>query len=157
MKIEKAIFAAGCFWGVEEAFRKTPGVLSTRVGYTGGHLKNATYEQACAGDTGQAEAVEITYDAKKIFFDDLLKIFWESHDPTTMNRQGPDVGAQYRSAIFYLTPEQKAQAEESKKQLDLSGKFNVPIVTEIIAASEFYPAEDYHQQYLAKRGVKVCH
>ncbi len=157
MKTEKAIFAAGCFWGVEEAFRQTSGVLSTRVGYTGGHLKNATYEQVCAGNTGHAEAVEVTYDAEKLLFNDLLNIFWESHDPTTMNRQGPDVGAQYRSAIFYLTSEQKVQAEESKKQLDLSGKFNSPVVTEITQASEFYEAEDYHQQYLAKRGAKVCH
>ncbi|MCL5103690.1 MAG: bifunctional methionine sulfoxide reductase B/A protein [Armatimonadetes bacterium] len=157
---EKAIFAAGCFWGVEDAFRKLigKGVISTRVGYTGGHLKNPTYEAVCSHTTGHAEAVEIEYDPNKISYDRLLKVFWSIHDPTTPNRQGPDVGSNYRSAVFYHTPQQRALAEESKARLEKSKRYKNPVVTEITAAGMFYPAEDYHQQYFEKRGIEpACH
>ena len=157
MNTEKAIFAAGCFWGVEAAFRKVPGVKATAVGYTGGTLENPTYEQVCTGRTGHAEAVEVDFDPAAVSFDDLLKAFWESHDPTTLNRQGPDVGSQYRSGIFYLNPDQQAKAEASKAAASQSGRFKRPIVTEITPASPFYWAEDYHQQYLEKCGVESCH
>jgi peptide methionine sulfoxide reductase msrA/msrB len=151
---ETATFAAGCFWGVEASFRKLigKGVTSTRVGYTGGHTKNPTYEDVCSHTTGHAEAVEITYDPKKISYEDLLKVFWDIHDPTTYYRQGPDVGAQYRSAIFYHSPEQRRLAEESKAELEKSKRFKDKIVTEITPAAEFYPAEEYHQQYYEKSG-----
>lgn len=152
-----ATFAAGCFWGVEETFRQTPGVISTRVGYIGGHKPQPTYKEVCTDRTGHAEAVEVDYDPAKVAYQDLLKIFWENHDPTTLNRQGPDVGSQYRSAIFYHSDEQKAEAEASRAEMDKSGKFRRPIVTEIVAAPEFFEAEDYHQQYLAKRGQSHCH
>lgn len=155
--MEKAIFAAGCFWGVEEAFRALPGVLNTTVGYTDGKVPNPTYERVCQGDTGHAEAVEVEYDPAKVSYEQLLDTFWNSHDPTTLNRQGPDIGDQYRSAIYFLTPEQEAAARKSKETVDASGKFKRPIVTQIAAATPFYRAEDYHQQYLAKRGIKVCH
>jgi peptide-methionine (S)-S-oxide reductase len=155
--MEKAIFAAGCFWGVEEEFRNTPGVVTTTVGYTGGQLANPTYERVCGGNTGHAEAVEVEFDPEKVSFAQLLNIFWSSHDPTTVNRQGPDIGEQYRSAIFYLNPQQNEAAQASKDQLEKSGKFAKPIATQIVPASQFYRAEDYHQQYLAKRGVKACH
>jgi peptide-methionine (S)-S-oxide reductase len=153
----KATFAAGCFWGVEEAFRQIKGVNSTTVGYTGGTLKNPTYEDVCSGRTGHAEAVEIDYDPAKVSYEQLLGIFWESHDPTTLNRQGPDVGTQYRSAIFYHDAAQEASARGSKTLLEKSGVFKRPIVTEISPAPEFYRAEEYHQQYFEKKGMKSCH
>lgn len=153
----KATFAAGCFWGVEDAFRHVEGVQSTTVGYTGGTMKNPTYEDVCTGRTGHAEAVEVEYDPSKVSYEQLLGVFWESHDPTTVNRQGPDVGTQYRSAIYYHDAGQEASASGSKTLLDKSGVFNRPIVTEVLAAPEFYRAEDYHQQYFEKRGMKSCH
>lgn len=154
--MEKATFGAGCFWHVEEAFRHLKGVLSTTVGYTGGTLKNPSYEDVCTDKSGHAEVVEITYDPKIITYEELLNGFWEIHDPTTKNRQGPDVGTQYRSAIFYHTIEQKTAAERSKKTLEQSGKHTKKIVTEITKAPIFYPAEEYHQQYLAKHGRAAC-
>ena len=152
-----ATFGAGCFWGVEAAFRQLAGVTGTAVGYLGGSLKNPTYKDVCSGDTGHAEVVQVEYDPAKVSFEDLLNVFWTNHDPTTMNRQGPDVGAQYRSAIFFHTPEQESAARASKDTLQASGKIRRPIVTEITPASEFYRAEDYHQQYLEKRGLSHCH
>jgi len=154
--MEKATFAAGCFWGVEAAFRQIEGVTATRVGYTGGDFKNPTYKDVCSGTTGHAEAVEVEYDPSKVTYEELLKVFWENHDPTTLNRQGPDVGTQYRSAVFFLTPEQEAAAKASKEKLQRNGRYKRPIVTEINPALEFYPAEDYHQQYLEKRGLAHC-
>jgi peptide-methionine (S)-S-oxide reductase len=151
----KATFGAGCFWGVEEAFRNLPGVNSTTVGYAGGTLKDPTYEDVCTDRTGHAEVVEVDYDPEKVSYEKLLETFWENHDPTTKNRQGPDVGTQYRSAIFYHTPEQEATAKASMQSAQ--EKFRKPIVTEISPASRFYRAEDYHQQYLAKRGLSHCH
>ena len=153
----KAIFAAGCFWGVEATFRRLPGVISTRVGYTGGKLSSPTYEDVCTDRTGHAEAVEVEYDESKLSYDKLLDVFWENHDPTQLNRQGPDWGTQYRSAIFFTTPEQEAAAKASKQRLEKSGGYNKPIVTQIVPASTFYEAEDYHQQYLEKRGLASCH
>lgn len=154
--MEKATFGAGCFWHVEEAFRHLQGVQSTKVGYSGGTTKNPTYEDVCTDKTGHAEVVEVTYDPRKITYEKLLEIFWDIHDPTTKNRQGPDVGTQYRSIIFYHTPEQKTTAEISKKNLEQSRKYHKKIVTEIIEAPTFYPAEEYHQQYLAKHGLAAC-
>ena len=145
-----ATFAAGCFWGVEYAFRKIPGVLKTTAGYTGGHVKDPTYEQVCSHTTGHAEAVQIEFDPLKVSYGKLLETFWAIHDPTTVNRQGPDVGNNYRSAIFYNSPDQEKAAEDLKMELDRSGKFKHPIVTEIAPAQEFYKAEDYHQQYYKK-------
>ena len=155
---EKATFAAGCFWGVESGFRELlgKGVVSTRVGYTGGHFKIPTYEDVCSDKTGHAEAVEITYDPGKISYRKLLDAFWSMHDPTTPNRQGPDHGSQYRSAIFYHTPEQRRLAEESKERLEKSGRYRSRIVTEIAQAGVFWPAEDYHQQYHEKNGGRSC-
>ena len=153
----KATFAAGCFWGVEATFRQIPGVISTRVGYTGGHLSNPTYKDVCTDRTGHAEAVEVDYDPAKVSYDDLLQVFWENHDPTQLNRQGPDWGTQYRSAIFYHSPEQDQAAQASKAKLEKSGQYGRPLVTQIVPATTFYPAEDYHQQYLEKRGVASCH
>lgn len=155
--MEKATFAAGCFWGVEAVFRATPGVTSTRVGYTGGTMKNPTYHDVCGDGTGHAEAVEAVYDPARVAYDELLNIFWSNHDPTTLNRQGPDEGTQYRSAIFYHTPEQESAARASKARLEASSTRRRPVVTEIVPASEFWQAEDYHQQYLEKRGLKHCH
>ena len=152
-----ATFGAGCFWGVEAAYRQIPGVLSTRVGYLGGTMENPTYRDVCSGRTGHAEVVEVKYDPSRLTYDDLLTVFWENHDPTTLNRQGPDVGEQYRSAIFYHDDQQKAAAEASKGERDKSGKYRRPIVTEITPVSTFYEAEDYHQQYLEKRGLATCH
>lgn len=153
-----ATFAAGCFWGVEYAFRKVPGVLKTTVGYTGGHVKDPTYEQVCSHTTGHAEAVQVEFDPQKVSYGKLLETFWNLHDPTTVNRQGPDVGSNYRSAIFYGSPDQEKAAEALKRKLNDSGKFKHPIVTEIAPAKEFYKAEDYHQQYFEKRGMKPqCH
>ncbi len=154
--MEKATFGAGCFWGVEAAFRQVNGVVSTAVGYMGGTLKNPTYEDVCRHTTGHAEVVQAEYDPAKVSYDELLKVFWEIHDPTTLNRQGPDVGTQYRSAIFFHTPEQEAAAKASKEKLERSGQYKRPIVTEITAASEFWKAEEYHQQYLEKRGLAHC-
>lgn len=155
-RLEKAIFAAGCFWGMEETFRNIEGVVSTKAGYTGGSLKNPTYEDVCADKTGHAEAIEIEYDPSVVSYDKLLGIFWEMHDPTALNRQGPDIGAQYRSAIFYTDENQKNKAVLSKENLEKSGKYDKKIATEIIPAAEFYPAEDYHQKYYMKRGIKSC-
>ena len=155
-RYETAGFAAGCFWGVEEAFRGLNGVISTMVGYMGGHTENPTYSDVCSGGTGHAETVLVTYDPSIISYEKLLDIFWNKHDPTTKNRQGPDIGSQYRSIIFYYNDQQKNSALTSKKKLESSGKYNNPVVTEIIPAPKFYPAEDYHQQYLKKRGKKFC-
>jgi peptide-methionine (S)-S-oxide reductase len=157
MATQQAIFAAGCFWGVEEAFREMPGVVSTAVGYIGGATKDPSYEQVCTDRTGHAEAVMVEYDPTRVNYDDLLERFWKIHDPTQVNRQGPDVGAQYRTAIFYTSDEQQAAAEKSKEQLSGSGKHRRPIATEIVPAPEFYRAEEYHQQYFAKRGQPSCH
>ncbi len=153
----KATFAAGCFWGVEAAFRQIKGVSATAVGYIGGKSANPTYEQVCTDRTGHAEAVEVDYDPAQVSYEQLLKVFWENHDPTQLNRQGPDYGSQYRSAIFYHTPEQQAAAEASKAALAQSAKYRRPVVTEIVPADTFYRAEDYHQQYLEKRGLASCH
>ena len=152
-----ATFAAGCFWGVEETFRTTPGVLFTRVGYTGGATAKPTYDQVCSDRTGHAEAVEVTYDSKEISYDALLQIFWENHDPTQVNRQGPDFGSQYRTAVFFHDEAQRKAAERSKAALDKSGTLRKPVATQIVPATTFYPAEEYHQQYLAKRGKSSCH
>ena len=156
MTTSKACFAAGCFWGVEAAFRRTPGVTNTRVGYTGGHLDNPTYRQVCSDTTGHAEAVEVEFDPEQIAYRDLVELFWKIHDPTTPNRQGPDVGSQYRSAVYYHDQQQREEAEASRDAAAQSGRFSRPIVTEITAASTFYPAEEYHQQYLEKRGQASC-
>ncbi len=149
----RATFGAGCFWHVEDLFRKTKGVKSTQVGYTGGQLTNPTYEEVCTDRTGHAEAVQVEYDPNEISYDELLDIFWNNHDPTSLNRQGPDVGKQYRSAVFYHNEEQKKLAEEYKTKLQNSGKFKKPIVTEINPAPEFYKAEEYHQKYFQKHGL----
>src|SRR5881296_1397389 len=153
----KATFAAGCFWGVEATFRALPGVTSTRVGYTGGNFANPTYKDVCTDGTGHAEAVEVDFDPAKISYERLLDVFWENHDPTQVNRQGPDFGTQYRSAIFFHSPEQEAAAKQSRAALEASGKLKRPIATEITPASTFYRAEEYHQKYLQKRGVASCH
>jgi len=152
-----AMFGAGCFWGVEAAFRRLKGVKSTAVGYAGGSLRNPTYHDVCTGTTGHAEVVQVEYDPAVTAYDDLLTVFWENHDPTTLNRQGPDVGTQYRSAIFFESPEQEAAAVASKERLEKSGRFKRPIVTQIEPATDFWKAEDYHQQYLEKRGLATCH
>lgn len=153
----QATFAAGCFWGVEAKFRQLPGVKNTRVGYTGGQIADPDYKLVCSGDTGHAEAIEVEFDSDVISYTELLHFFWQIHNPTTLNRQGPDVGSQYRSAVFYHNDEQRQQAENVKTDLNNSGQFSQPIVTEITAASEFYPAEEYHQCYLEKRGQGSCH
>ncbi len=153
---QKATFGAGCFWGVEAAFRRVHGVLSTAVGYMGGTLKNPTYKDVCTDKTGHAEVVQVEYDPSKVSYDDLLKLFWEIHDPTTLNRQGSDVGTQYRSVIVFHTPEQEAAARAYKEKLQRSGVYNRPMMTEIAPASEFYRAEEYHQQYFDKRGLTHC-
>lgn len=151
--MEKATFAAGCFWGVEAAFREVEGVRATRSGYTGGSYPGPTYHDVCSGATGHAESVEIEFDPAVVSYETLLDLFWKIHDPTTLNRQGPDVGTQYRSAIFFHTPEQEAAARASKERLENSGTHRRPIVTEILPAPEFYQAEDYHQRYFEKRGI----
>ena len=155
--METATFAAGCFWGVEETFRQVPGVVETTVGYLGGHTASPTYKDVCTDETGHSEVVQVTFDPSKVSYDKLLDVFWSAHDPTTLNRQGPDIGTQYRSAIFFHSPEQERQARASKEKVQASGKFRRPVVTEITPASTFYPAEDYHQKYLAKRGLSHCH
>ncbi|MEP0765188.1 MAG: peptide-methionine (S)-S-oxide reductase MsrA [Fimbriimonadia bacterium] len=157
MRSQVATFAAGCFWGVEEAFRRVQGVLDTEVGYTGGTVANPTYHEVCSGRTGHAEAVRVTFDPSVVSYSELLDLFWGIHDPTTPNRQGPDIGSQYRSAIFFHSPEQEQEARASLQSQEASGRFGRPIVTQIEPAQEFYRAEDYHQQYLAKRGLGSCH
>ena len=149
--MEQATFAAGCFWGVEEVFRRVKGVTSTTVGYTGGSFENPTYEHVCTGKTGHAESVEVEFDPTQVSYEELLTVFFENHDPTTLNRQGPDVGTQYRSAVFYHMPEQMAAAKALKEKLERSGRYRRPIVTGITPASRFYRAEEYHQRYLEKR------
>jgi peptide-methionine (S)-S-oxide reductase len=155
--MEKATFGAGCFWGVEAAFRQIKGVKATTVGYMGGKLKDPTYQDVCTDRTGHAEVVEVEFDPSEVSYEDLLRVFWDNHDPTTLNRQGPDTGTQYRSVIFYHTPEQEAAAKASKEALAKSGRYKRPIVTEIVPAPEFWRAEEYHQQYLEKRGLAHCH
>lgn len=154
--MEQATFGAGCFWGVEEKFRQTPGVIETCVGYMGGHYENPTYEDVCTDQTGHAEVVQLTYDPQQISYEQLLTVFFDIHDPTTLNRQGPDVGTQYRSVIFYHNERQKEQAESLKEQLNQSGKYSREIVTEIVPVQTFYRAEEYHQKYLLKRGLDSC-
>jgi peptide-methionine (S)-S-oxide reductase len=155
--METATFGAGCFWGVEEAFRTIKGVKDTAVGYTGGKLENPTYKDVCSNETGHAEVVQVTFDPAEASYDQLLDVFWSIHNPTTLNRQGPDWGTQYRSVIFFHTPEQEAAARASKERLEKSGRYDRPIVTQIVAAPVFYRAEEYHQRYLEKRGVSSCH
>jgi peptide-methionine (S)-S-oxide reductase len=152
--MEKATFAAGCFWGVEEAFRHVNGVISTTVGYTGGTVANPSYYDVCTDTTGHAEAVLVEFDPAQVSYEQLLEAFWAAHDPTTMNRQGPDVGSQYRSSIFFHTPEQETAAKASRDKAQ--SRYSRPIATQIVPASPFYRAEEYHQQYLAKRGVASC-
>jgi peptide-methionine (S)-S-oxide reductase len=154
---EIATFGAGCFWGVEAAFRRLPGVVDVAAGYSGGHMPNPTYRDVCSHTTGHAEVVQATFDPEKISYDQLLDVFWQIHNPTQVNRQGPDVGSQYRSAIFVHSPEQQAIAEKSKAALAASGKFQRPIATEITTAGPFYRAEEYHQKYLEKHGAASCH
>jgi peptide-methionine (S)-S-oxide reductase len=154
---EKATFGAGCFWGVEATFRELPGVIDAAVGYEGGHTDNPTYKEVCTDRTGHAEVVEVEYDPNKVSFDRLLEVFWSAHDPTQVNRQGPDYGTQYRSAIFYHTPKQEQVARAAKARLEASGQYRKPIATVIEPARTFYRAEEYHQQYLAKRGERHCH
>lgn len=153
---QKAAFGAGCFWGVEKIFARIPGVISTQVGYAGGKVPDPTYEQVCTGRTGHAEALEVTYDPSKVSYAELLITFWEWHDPTTLNRQGPDVGSQYRSVIFTYDEEQAALARRSKELLDQAGLFRSSVVTEIVPAGPFYAAEEYHQDYLKKNPGGYC-
>ncbi|MBX9948193.1 MAG: peptide-methionine (S)-S-oxide reductase MsrA [Candidatus Obscuribacterales bacterium] len=155
--MEKAMFGAGCFWGVEEAFRTMEGVKDTKVGYSGGATENPTYEQVCTDRTGHAEVIYIEFDPAVVSYEQLLDKFFTIHDPTQLNRQGPDVGKQYRTAVFFYSPEQEKSAKEKIEQLGKSGKFRAPIATEVTPAAKFYPAEEYHQRYLQKRGVNVCH
>ena len=154
--MEKGTIGAGCFWGVEAAFRQVKGVVSTEVGYMGGWLKNPTYRDVCSGQTGHVEVVQMEYDPSQVSYDELLDVFWEIHDPTQLNCQGPDVGTQYGSVIFFHNAEQEARARSFKERLQNSGRFDKKIVTEILPASQFGRAEEYHQQYLEKRGVKSC-
>jgi peptide-methionine (S)-S-oxide reductase len=154
--MEKATFAAGCFWGVEANFRRVKGVMATAVGYTGGHFEDPTYKDVCTGRTGHAEAVDLLFDPAIVSYAQLLEVFWNIHDPTTLNRQGPDIGTQYRSAIFYHNEQQRSEAVASKETAQRSGKFKKPIVTEIVPASTFYRAEEYHQQYFEKGGIGGC-
>jgi peptide-methionine (S)-S-oxide reductase len=156
METQKATFAAGCFWGVEAAFRQIPGVVATTVGYSGGHTANPTYQDVCTDRTGHAEVVQVEYDPSRVTYERLLEVFFGEHDPTQLNRQGPDVGSQYRSAIFFHTAPQREAALRAKEQLEKSGRYRRPIVTEIAPASEFHPAEEYHQRYLEKRGLATC-
>lgn len=156
MAIEKATFGAGCFWGVESTFRNIKGVTDAAVGYAGGKTENPSYEDVCSDETGHAEVVQVEFDPAIVSYEKLLDVFWSNHNPTTMNRQGPDVGTQYRSVIFYHSPEQRAAAEASKAALEKSGKFRTPVVTQIEPAPKFYRAEEYHQRYLEKRGRTHC-
>jgi peptide-methionine (S)-S-oxide reductase len=157
MTTETATFAAGCFWGVEEAFRTLPGVIGTTVGYTGGTKREATYQEVCTGTTGHAEAVRVEFDPEQVTYDQLLDVFWQNHDPTQVDRQGPDRGTQYRTEVFAHGPAQEAAARASKEREEASGRHRRPIATRITPAADFWPAEDYHQQYLAKRGMAHCH
>lgn len=150
---EKATFGAGCFWGVEAAFRRVKGVVETAVGYSGGTLENPTYRDVCSDTTGHAEVVQVEYDPSQVSYEALLQLFWEIHDPTQLNRQGPDIGTQYRSVIFFHTPQQEAAARASKEALERSGRYRRPIVTQILPAAPFWRAEEYHQRYLEKRGI----
>ncbi|MBO6826087.1 MAG: peptide-methionine (S)-S-oxide reductase MsrA [Sneathiella sp.] len=152
-----AFFGAGCFWGVEAAFRKVEGVTATTVGYQGGHKINPSYQDVCTGTTDHAEVVAVNFDPARVTYEELLSVFWQCHNPTTLNRQGPDVGTQYRSVIYYADNAQKEAAERSKQALTDAKAFRDPIVTAIEPAADFYPAEDYHQQYLEKRGLATCH
>ncbi len=152
-----ATFGAGCFWGVEAAFRQVTGVVSTQVGYLGGNLEHPSYRDVCTGRSGHAEVVEVKFDAHQVSYAELLDLFWQMHDPTQFNRQGPDIGTQYRSAIFFHDLEQETEAKASKAKLEASGTLRRPVATTIEAATTFYPAEDYHQQYLEKRGLASCH
>ena len=154
---EIATFAAGCFWGVEAKFRMIPGVEDAIVGYSGGKTENPTYKEVCTDRTGHAEVVQVTFDPKKVSYETLVEAFWHMHDPTQMNRQGPDVGTQYRTAIYFHTPDQEAIAKKSKAALNASRKFSKPIATEITPAGPFWKAEEYHQRYLEKRGAASCH
>jgi len=154
--MKKATFGAGCFWGVEATLRRVPGVISTAVGYSGGHLANPTYEHVCTDRTGHAEVVQVEYDPARVAYEDLLEVFWNCHDPTQLNRQGPDIGTQYRSVIFYHDDQQEAEAEEAKARMESLGIYRRPIVTQIVPAAPFFRAEEYHQQYLAKRGLDSC-
>ena len=156
MTTEKATFGAGCFWGVESTFRSIQGVTDAAVGYAGGTTENPTYEDVCTDETGHAEVVRVEFDPSVVSYEKLLDVFWASHNPTTLNRQGPDAGTQYRSVIFYHSPEQRAAAEASKVALEKSGRFRSPIVTQIEPAPKFYRAEEYHQRYLEKRGRSHC-
>ncbi|MGH9738676.1 MAG: peptide-methionine (S)-S-oxide reductase MsrA [Candidatus Acidiferrales bacterium] len=152
-----ATFAAGCFWGVEDAFRQVKGVTSATVGYTGGTKANPSYKEVCTGDTGHAEAVEVQFDPSQVSYRELLATFFQSHDPTQLNRQGPDFGTQYRSAIFFHNAEQESEARTAKMALEKAAIFKKPIVTQIVPAAEFYPAEEYHQKYFEKQGIRACH
>lgn len=153
--MEKATFGAGCFWGVEVLFRRTSGVIDAQVGYAGGTAVNPTYREVCTGKTGHAEVVEVTFDPERVSYDSLLDLFFENHNPTTLNRQGPDIGTQYRSVIFFHTPQQASQARASLKRH--ASRFKRPIVTQVVPAATFYRAEEYHQRYLEKRGLEHCH
>jgi peptide-methionine (S)-S-oxide reductase len=155
--LQTATFGAGCFWGVEEAYRQVDGVVDTAVGFSGGSTTDPSYKEVCTGRTGHAEVVQVTFDPSQVSYEKLLDVLWDNHNPTTRNRQGWDIGSQYRSVIFTRTPEQVDAAHRSVEQLEQSGRFRKPVVTEIIPFSEFYRAEDYHQQYLAKRGQGACH
>ncbi len=157
MMSEKATFGAGCFWGVEATFRELNGVMDAAVGYEGGHTENPTYQDVCTDRTGHVEVVEVDFDPARVSYEQLLDVFWTNHDPTQVNRQGPDVGVQYRSVIFFHTPEQEQTAQASKEKWNASGKFRRPIATAIEPARTFYRGEEYHQQYLAKRGLRHCH
>lgn len=154
---EIATFGAGCFWGVEAGFRRVPGVIDVAVGYAGGHTPNPSYQDVCTDETGHAEVVQVTFDPAKVSYEQLLDVFWQIHDPTQLNRQGPDFGTQYRTAIFFHSPEQEAAAKKSKAALEASGKLRRPVATEITPAGPFYRAEEYHQRYLEKRGAASCH
>ena len=154
---EIATFGAGCFWGVEAAFRRVPGVVDAVSGYSGGHAENPTYKEVCTDRTGHAEVVQVTFDPARVSYEQLLEVFWKMHDPTQVNRQGPDFGKQYRTAIFYHTPEQQALALKSKQALEASGKLQRPVATEITPAGTFWRAEEYHQRYLEKKGQESCH
>ncbi len=155
--MEKAMFGAGCFWGVEEAFRTIDGVKDTKVGYSGGNTEDPTYEQVCSDRTGHAEVIWIEFDPAVVSYEQLLDKFFTIHDPTQLNRQGPDIGKQYRTVVFFYSPEQEKAAREKIEQLGKSGKFHAPIATEVTPAAKFYAAEEYHQRYLQKRGANVCH
>ena len=156
-KLEQAMFGAGCFWGIQDEFSHVKGVVNTTVGYAGGAMDNPSYKDVCTDKTGHAEVVLVEYDASEVSYEELVKKFWEIHDPTTLNRQGPDSGTQYRSIIFYFNADQEMRARASKEAVEKSGKYQNPLVTEIVSASPFYKAEEYHQEYLHKKGLHVCH